>query len=138
MGDTMEKSEQDTVLVFLKERIADVDQELANLRQMEEFLNLGYIDLKPIPIDHNDTYELHSGQFIVWVTPHCPNDKRDDAKIIVQMLEDKSSKINEFFRTSTPITSEISLNICKAVGIALRNGRKTLEEASELILKSQA
>jgi hypothetical protein len=59
-------------------------------------------------------------------------------QLLVQMLEDKSSKINEFFKTSTPITSEISLNICKAVGIALRDGRKTLEEASDLILNSQA
>lgn len=129
----MEKTDRDKALIFLKERIADIDKGLNDLHQMEEFVNFGYVDIKPLPVGHDASSKNYSGQYIAWVTPSCPTDKHDEANTIVQKLEDRSLKINEYFNTSTPITSEIFINICNSVGIALNNARKTFEEVIVLV-----
>ena len=124
----MEKSDRDSAFHVLQERLEAVEHDLADLQQMEEFINCGYLDLRPLPVGHDDAYANYAGQFTVWVTPQCPPENRAAANQVVQTLEDKTCPIREYFKTSTPITSVMFVNICKAVGTALAQERDTLRE----------
>lgn len=132
----MEHPVQENVLSYIKEQIAGVDQQIADLQLMEEFINCGYVDLKPIPVGRDESYQKYSGQHTAWVTPQCPSENREQAQAIVKKLEDKSNKLNEYFKTSTPITNETFVNICKAVGKALMDFRRSYQDAIDLVSKS--
>ncbi len=124
--------DQSKLLEFLKERVAELDQRIADLCQMEEFVNCGYVDIRPIPVGHDESYEHYSGKMTAWVTPQCPSADREAAAAIVKKLEDESFRVNDYLKTSTPVTSVLFVNICKAVRTALEDARKTMEEAYRL------
>jgi hypothetical protein len=89
-----------------------------------------------MPVGRDESYQNYSGQHLAWVTPQCPSENREQAQAIVKKLEDKSNKINDYFRTSTPITNEIFVNICKAVSKALMVSRNSYRDALDLVSNS--